>query len=171
MAAFKKYDKGHTYIPSSFQATNLITDAGLKLGSLETSPSIDVGIDGADEVDSKLNLIKGGGGCHLLEKIVAVNCKKFVVIADHRKKSSKLGEKWKKGIPVSVVPFACKSVERALGGLDGRELATAKGPRYLKMAKNKAGPVVTDNGGLILDIPIASPLDPKSVAALDTKIR
>jgi len=53
---------------------------------------IDVAFDGADEVDTNLNCIKGGGGCHLQEKLVASNASKFVVVADHRKKSKVLGE-------------------------------------------------------------------------------
>ena len=60
-----------TCIPTSFQATQLIVEGGLPLGDLSRFPVIDVDIDGADEVDANLNLIKGGGGCHVQEKIIA----------------------------------------------------------------------------------------------------
>jgi len=85
-------------IPSSFQATQLITDAAphLILSNLNCHPEIDVGIDGADEVDKNMVLIKGGGGCLTQEKIVAFCCKKFVIVADYRKKSEFLSEQWKK---------------------------------------------------------------------------
>ena len=67
-------------------------------------------IDGADEVDMNLNCIKGGGACQLQEKIVAASAKVFVVIADYRKESKVLGEKWKKGVPVEVVPMAYQAI-------------------------------------------------------------
>ena len=63
-------------------------------------------LDGADEVDEKLTLIKGGGGCLLQEKIVINAAKEFVVVADYRKDSKQLGEQWKKGIPIEVLPLA-----------------------------------------------------------------
>ncbi len=65
--------------------------------------------DGADEVDSSLNCIKGGGGCQTQEKIVAFNSTTFVVVADYRKDSKKLGEKWKEGIPIEVLPIRTPS--------------------------------------------------------------
>ena len=104
---------------------------------------MDVAIDGADEVDSSMNCIKGGGGCLTQEKIVAAAASKFVVIADITKKSFNLGDKWKKGIPVEVIPMAYKPVMIKLveNGLQP----------VLRMAKAKAGPVVTDNSNFILD--------------------
>jgi len=71
---------------------------------------IDVTFDGADEVDARSNLIKGGGGCHLQEKIVAVCSKKLIIVADHKKQSIALGDNWKKGIPVEIVPNAVSYV-------------------------------------------------------------
>ncbi|KFV64546.1 Ribose-5-phosphate isomerase, partial [Dryobates pubescens] len=105
---------------------------------------LDVAIDGADEVDSDLNLIKGGGGCLTQEKIVAGYAKCFIVIADYRKRSQSLGEHWKKGIPIEVIPMAYVPVSRALSRSFG-------GTAELRMAVSKAGPVVTDNGNFILD--------------------
>ena len=81
-----------TCIPTSFQARQLIQDNGLVLGSLETNPEIDVAIDGADEVDSDINLIKGGGGCLMQEKIIASCAKELFIIADTRKDSTTLGD-------------------------------------------------------------------------------
>ena len=93
-------------MPSSFQARQLIIQNGLVLSDLEITPELDVAIDGADEVDEKLTLIKGGGGCLLQEKIVINAAKEFVVVADYRKDSKELGEQWKKGVPIEVLPLA-----------------------------------------------------------------
>ncbi|XP_071793472.1 ribose-5-phosphate isomerase-like isoform X2 [Asterias amurensis] len=131
-------------VPTSFQAHQLIVNNNLILSDLERTPELDVAIDGADEVDSDLNLIKGGGGCLTQEKIVASNAKYFVVIADYRKKSSQLGEHWDRGIPIEVIPLAYKPIMIALATRFG-------GEAILRMAKSKAGPVVTDNGNFILD--------------------
>ncbi|XP_041258773.1 ribose-5-phosphate isomerase isoform X2 [Onychostruthus taczanowskii] len=108
-------------IPTSFQARQLILQNGLTLSDLDRNPELDVAIDGADEVDCDLNLIKGGG-----------------------KKSDSLGEQWKKGIPIEVIPMAYVPVTKALTKKFG-------GVVELRMAVNKAGPVVTDNGNFILD--------------------
>ncbi|XP_026702897.1 ribose-5-phosphate isomerase [Athene cunicularia] len=131
-------------IPTSFQARQLILQNGLTLSDLDRHPELDVAIDGADEVDSDLNLIKGGGGCLTQEKIVAGYAKCFIVIADYRKKSKSLGEQWKKGIPIEVIPMAYVPVTRSLTKNFG-------GTVELRMAVSKAGPVVTDNGNFILD--------------------
>lgn len=105
---------------------------------------IDVTIDGADEVDAQLNCIKGGGACQLQEKIVAFASKTFVVIADYRKESTQLGEQWVQGVPIEVIPMAYVPLMHKL-----RELG---GAPVLRMAKHKAGPVVTDNGNFVLDV-------------------
>ncbi|KAG6923756.1 ribose 5-phosphate isomerase A, partial [Chelydra serpentina] len=131
-------------IPTSFQARQLILQNGLSLSDLDRHPELDVAIDGADEVDSALSLIKGGGGCLTQEKIVAGYAKCFVVVADYRKNSKNLGEQWKKGIPIEVIPMAYVPVTRALARKFG-------GVAELRMAVRKAGPVVTDNGNFILD--------------------
>lgn len=131
-------------IPTSFQSRQLILQNGLKLGDLETNPKIDCTIDGADEVDSDFVLIKGGGGCLLQEKVVASCSKELVIIADYTKDSKRLGEQYKKGIPIEVIPFAYlpikQQIEQKLGG-----------KCTLRMAVAKAGPCVTDNGNFILD--------------------
>lgn len=133
-----------TCIPTSFQAKQLILKHNLFLGELDTNPRIDVTIDGADEVDANMTLIKGGGGCLLQEKIVASCSKKMIVIADNTKDSSKLGDRYKKGIPVEVIPMAYVPIRNKIVDLYGGEVK-------LRIAVAKAGPVVTDNGNFILD--------------------
>ncbi len=140
----KKNDLGLICIPSSFQAYKLIIDHGLTLGTLDQYPNIDLDIDGADEIDKNLNLIKGGGGCLVQEKIIAYNSKKLIIIADFRKDSTFLGEKWKKGVPIEVIPKAYVPIMKKLEKMDGKPL--------LRMAKAKAGPLVTDNGNFIIDV-------------------
>ncbi|XP_049596021.1 ribose-5-phosphate isomerase [Syngnathus scovelli] len=133
-----------TCVPTSYQARQLIVLHGLMLSDLDRHPELDVAIDGADEVDADLTLIKGGGGCLTQEKIVASCARHFVVIADYRKDSKALGQQWKKGIPVEVVPMAHVPVSRKIVQLFGGEV-------NLRMGVAKAGPVVTDNSNFILD--------------------
>ncbi|KAG6464974.1 hypothetical protein O3G_MSEX014847 [Manduca sexta] len=133
-----------TCIPTSFQAKQLIIKHNLKLGELDTNPIIDVTIDGADEVDSNMTLIKGGGGCLLQEKIIASFSKKLIVIADYTKDSVKLGDRYKKGIPIEVIPMAYVPIKNKIMAMYGGDIK-------LRSAIAKAGPVVTDNGNFILD--------------------
>jgi len=147
-------------IPSSFQAHQLIIQNGLELGSLERYPEIDVDIDGADEIDKNLNLIKGGGGCLVQEKIIASNSKRLIIIADFRKRSERLGKNWKYGVPVEVIPMAHFPIMKKLKELGGN-------PK-LRMAKSKSGPVITDNGNFIIDVDFGEISHPQE---LDEKIR
>ncbi|TYZ61810.1 hypothetical protein PybrP1_002292 [[Pythium] brassicae (nom. inval.)] len=143
-------------IPTSFQSKQLIAQHKLPLTSLDENPVIDVTIDGADEVDAHLNCIKGGGACQLQEKIVAHAAKKFVVIADYRKESAVLGEQWLQGVPVEVIPMAYVPLMKALADMGGAPV--------LRMAKHKAGPVVTDNGNFVLDVNFGLLRDPKTLS-------
>jgi ribose 5-phosphate isomerase A len=131
-------------IPSSFQAYQLIIENGLDLVSLEQFPQIDVDFDGADEVDKHLNLIKGGGGCLVQEKIIASNSNKLIIIVDFRKNSGCLGRNWKKGVPIEVIPMAYYPIMKKFKNLGGN-------PR-LRMAQSKSGPLITDNGNFIIDV-------------------
>jgi len=140
-------------IPTSFQAQQLINEGGLTLGTLDKYPDIDVTIDGADESDGKLNLIKGGGACQTQEKIVAYNAKTFIVVADYRKESAKLGTNWRKGIPLEVIPMAYVPVMKKCEKLGGKPILRMAGDR-------KAGPVVSDNGNFILDVDFGVIEDP-----------
>ncbi|MHA2176445.1 MAG: ribose 5-phosphate isomerase A [Candidatus Hodarchaeales archaeon] len=131
-------------IPTSYQSKQLLIEHGLTIGSLDQYSDIDITIDGADEIDDDLNLIKGGGGCLVQEKIVASNSRSFILIADWRKKSSQLGEKWRTGIPVEIIPQAQKPMLQKLKNLGGEPI--------LRKAVSKMGPVVTDNGNFIIDV-------------------
>ncbi|CAG8749602.1 ribose-5-phosphate isomerase [Gigaspora rosea] len=132
------------FIPTSFQSRQLIINNGLNLGEIDQYQEIDITIDGADEVDENLNAIKGGGACHLREKVVAEISKKFIIVADYTKRSTVLGEKWVKGIPIEVIPFCYALAYNSLKLLGCQKL-------NLRMAKNKAGPVITDNGNFVID--------------------
>ncbi|XP_058799433.1 ribose-5-phosphate isomerase isoform X2 [Phymastichus coffea] len=131
-------------VPTSFQARQLIINNHLTLGDLETYPKLHCAIDGADEVDCHLNLIKGGGGCLLQEKIVASCTDNLIIIADYTKNSKNLGEQYKKGLPLEVLPMAYVPVMNKIENNFGGRIK-------LRMAVAKAGPVVTDNGNFILD--------------------
>ncbi|TKJ23936.1 MAG: ribose 5-phosphate isomerase A [Promethearchaeota archaeon Loki_b32] len=131
-------------IPSSFQAYQLIIQNGLELVSLEQYSEIDIDIDGADEIDKDLNLIKGGGGCLVQEKIIASNSKELIIIVDFRKNSKILGTNWKRGIPIEVIPMAYFPLMNKLIKIDGNPV--------LRMARSKSGPLITDNGNFIIDV-------------------
>ncbi|MHA1728268.1 MAG: ribose 5-phosphate isomerase A, partial [Promethearchaeota archaeon] len=147
-------------IPTSFQSYQLITQNGLTLGNLDNYPKINVDIDGADEVDSELNVIKGGGGCHVQEKIIASNSEKLIIIADYRKDSENLGEKWKKGVPIEVIPLGYVPIMKNLESMGGKPV--------LRMAKSKAGPCISDNGNFIIDADFGIIKNPR---ALNSKIK
>ncbi|KAG8824254.1 ribose-5-phosphate isomerase rki1 [Serendipita sp. 399] len=141
-----------------FQSKELIVKAGLTLGDVDQFPEIDVTIDGADEVDEDLNCIKGGGACHLREKVLAEAAETWVVVADYRKNSRVLGTTYKQGVPIEVAPFAYAKLLQNVHRL-GSEKAV------LRMAKAKAGPVVTDNGNFVIDAPFdeTSYKNPRSI--------
>lgn len=119
----------------------------MPLGEIEANPEIDVTIDGADEVDENFVAIKGGGACLAQEKVVAFAAKRFVVVADYRKDSKHLGENWKKGIPIEVLPMACQAVRHYIVRRFNAELEDLP----VRIGKEKAGPVITDNGNFVID--------------------
>lgn len=138
-------------IPSSLDTQFLAVENGIPLTSLEEHQSIDIAIDSADEVDDDLNLIKGGGAAHTREKIIARHAKRFIIIVDE----SKLKKKLSMPVPVEVLPFAWKVVEK--------ELKKLRGVSNLRKAGNKAGPVITDNGNFILDADFGEIRNPKKL--------
>ncbi|EMD36169.1 hypothetical protein CERSUDRAFT_115134 [Gelatoporia subvermispora B] len=146
VAQGKAVNKDRVFIPTGFQSKELIVNAKLLLGDVDQYPMLDVTIDGADEVDRDLNAIKGGGACHLREKVLAEAADTFVIVADYRKNSEVLGTNWTKGVPIEVAPFAYAKVLQNLH-LIGSPKAT------LRMATAKAGPVVSDNGNFVIDAP------------------
>ena len=127
-------------IPTSYQSFFLGRDSGIQITTLEEH-DVDIAVDGADEVDPKLNLIKGGGAAHTLEKIVDESAKKFVVIVDGSKIVTELG---RFPVPVEVIPQATRTVKEHLLNMGGIP--------QLRMAERKDGPVVTDNGNFIYDV-------------------
>jgi ribose 5-phosphate isomerase A len=129
-------------VTTSFQGEVLASELGIPLKSLSSVSEIDLAIDGADEVDPKFQLIKGGGACHVQEKLVAALAKKFIVVVDSTKLVEKLNLDFK--LPVEVLPSAWKQVQKTLINLGGEG--------NLRMAQKKAGPIVTDQGNLILDL-------------------
>ncbi|WP_017305079.1 ribose-5-phosphate isomerase RpiA [Spirulina subsalsa] len=129
-------------VPTSFQAEVLAKQYGIPLTTLDAIDHIDVAIDGADEVDPQKNLIKGGGAAHTREKVVDYLAKTFIVVVDEGKLVDKLGSTFK--VPVEVIPMAISPVMRALEALGGQP--------ELRMGIKKAGPVVTDQGNLVIDV-------------------
>ncbi|XRO77692.1 ribose-5-phosphate isomerase RpiA [Methanocaldococcus sp. 10A] len=129
-------------IPTSFEAKMLAMQYGIPLVTLDEY-DVDLAFDGADEVEEKtLFLIKGGGGCHTQEKIVDYNANEFVVLVDENKLVKKLGEKFP--IPVEVLPSAYRVVIRALSEMGGEAV--------IRLGDRKRGPVITDNGNMIIDV-------------------
>jgi ribose 5-phosphate isomerase A len=128
-------------IPTSFQAEVLARQYGIPLTTLDVVDHIDIAIDGADEVDPKLNLIKGGGAAHTREKIVDCLAEQFIVVVDSSKLVDKLGSIF--AIPIEVLPLAYAPVMRAIEKLGGKP--------ELRMGVKKAGPVITDQGNMVID--------------------
>ena len=140
-------------VPTSFQTVIECERLGIPLCSLnsrEIGGNLDLTIDGADEVDPLKRLVKGGGGALLLEKIAAYSSSSYVIVVDESKLVDNLGMKF--SVPVEVVPEARVTVYAALKKL-GAEVT-------LREALGKAGPVITDNGNLLLDIRFREPVDP-----------
>jgi ribose 5-phosphate isomerase A len=99
-------------VPSSIQTEKRAKELGIPLTSLDRHPVLDLTIDGADEVDPDLNLIKGGGGALLREKVLAQASRRTVIIVDQGKLSPRLGSHWP--LPVEVIHFAVKSIKNYL---------------------------------------------------------
>ncbi|CCK71746.1 ribose-5-phosphate isomerase RKI1 KNAG_0H03310 [Huiozyma naganishii CBS 8797] len=144
---YTEYVSKFVCIPTGFQSQDLILKNGLQLSSIEQHPKIDIAFDGADEVDVNMQLIKGGGACLFQEKLVSTSADIFIVVADSRKRSSKyLGEGWRQGVPIEVVPSAYVRVLHDL-----KEGLGAVSANIREGGKSKAGPVVTDNNNFIID--------------------
>jgi ribose 5-phosphate isomerase A len=129
-------------VPTSYQAFLLAVKHGIAVTTLEEHPIIDVAIDGADQIDPKLNLIKGMGAALAREKIVASASKQNIIIADEHKKVTMLGENGHP-VPVEVLPFAIAVVQRGIEAAGGKAV--------LREGKGKLGPVITDNGNAVID--------------------
>ena len=129
-------------VPTSYQALSLAAANGISTTTLEEHPTLDLTIDGADQIDPKLNLIKGMGGALAREKIVASASKKLIIVADSSKKVETLGEK-NHPVPVEALPIAEPIIERRIRQMGGEPI--------LRQGSRKVGPVITDNGNIIID--------------------
>lgn len=144
-------------VPTSEATASLMREVGIPVLTLADIAALDLAVDGTDESDPDLALIKGGGAAHLREKVVARCAKRFVVIADGSKLVPVLG-RFK--LPVEVVPFALPAVERELVRLGAT----------VTLRKNKSGEIVrTDNANVVLDADFYPIPHPAELAAkLDT---
>ncbi len=129
-------------VTTSFQGEVLAAELGIPLRALNAIDRIDLAIDGADEVDPAFQLIKGGGACHVQEKLVADRAERFIVVVDSTKLVQRLNLDFL--LPVEVLPGAWVQVQSRLKSMGG--------VAELRMATRKAGPVVTDQGNLVLDV-------------------
>ena len=128
--------------------------AGIEVLELDGTFELDLALDGADEVDGSLGLIKGGGGALLREKIVISAARRFVVVAETEKKVDRLGERFR--LPVEVVRFGWRDTRRRLAHL----LPDAD----LRSTEDGSTPFVTDEGHYILDAPIPPGTEPATLA-------
>ncbi|MEL0127921.1 MAG: ribose-5-phosphate isomerase RpiA [Paracoccaceae bacterium] len=144
-------------VPTSNKTREQAQAEGLKLISMDDAGRLDITIDGADEFDQSMNLIKGGGGAHLQEKIVAFGSDRMVVIADETKKVNKLG---KFPLPVEVLKFGSASSQKQI-----EELLIAQNYRdftvQMRMEKNK--PFITDEGNYIFDLNLGEIQNPRKL--------
>ena len=141
-------------IPTSEASKKQAQSEGIPLIDFETSSSIDICIDGADEIDSELNMIKGGGGALLREKIVASSAKRYLIIIDSSKQVETLGTF---PLPVEVIPFGWQVVSRKLKEMNASP----------ELRKSGSQPFVTDEGNYILDCRFNSILE---VEQLETEL-
>lgn len=143
-------------IPTSYQTAIRAREYGIPLTTLDDCPVIDIAIDGADQVDPGLRLIKGRGAAHTREKCVAAAAMKFLVVVDEAKLVPALSGQ----VPVEVIPFAARPVMDQLRGLGCLP--------FIREAVRKDGPVITDNGNFIVDCKfpeIADPVELESAIA------
>lgn len=126
-------------IPTSFQSSILAKEVGIEVATLNDY-DVDIAVDGADEVSPQLDLIKGGGAAHTIEKLVDSNAKELVIIVDESKMVDKLGEF---PVPVEIIPNSLRTVENHLKSMGAKP--------EIRMGIQKDGPVITDNGNFVLD--------------------
>jgi len=141
-------------VPTSSQIEAAAKAQKIPLASLEDRPVVDLTVDGADEVDSNLNLIKGGGGALLREKIVAQASKRKVIVVDEAKLSPQLGTKWH--VPIEVITFGWRTQFEFLESL-GAEVTLRE--------DNTSMPFISDHGNYILDANFGTIADPAALAA------
>lgn len=149
-------------VPTSEATRAQAAALGIPLTTLDETPALDLTVDGADEIDEELRLIKGGGGALLREKIVAVASDRVVIIADNSKLVETLG---RFPLPLEVVPFGLAATEQLIIKL-AADCGCEGEVRLRKGADGK--PFVTDNGNRILDCAFGAIEDPE---ALDDSLK
>jgi len=145
-------------VPTSHQAFSLAVDFGIQVTTLDEHPQLDLTIDGVDQVDPDLNMIKGMGGALAREKIVATASAQKLIVADETKLVKRLGINHP--VPIEVLPFATATVMSKIREFGGNPI--------VRMGTGKVGPVVTDNGNFLLDVWMKKIDDPKK---LDTRLK
>jgi ribose 5-phosphate isomerase A len=143
-------------VPTSERTAALCAELGVPLATLETCPELDLTVDGADELDARLTLIKGGGGALLREKIVATASARMIVIADGSKRVARLG---RFPLPVEVVPFGLTATKNAIVAVLSRI-----GVDVPVRLRGGDVPFVTDGGHHILDIDMGEIDEPVSLS-------
>ncbi|MGQ9530832.1 MAG: ribose 5-phosphate isomerase A [Candidatus Bathycorpusculaceae bacterium] len=146
-------------VPTSYQAFMLAVKCGIQITTLEENPTLDLTIDGADQIDQELNLIKGMGGALTREKIVASASKKLLIVADESKMVKILGEN-NHPVPIEIVPFALPFIVRKIEEIGGKPI--------IREGAKKVGPVITDNGNMLIDSNFGLIRDP---AELENKLK
>jgi ribose 5-phosphate isomerase A len=143
-----------SFVPSSYQIEFLARRLGLQLACLEANKPPDLALDGADQVEiGSLDMIKGGGGALAREKIIDSCSKRVLIIIDESKLTRRLGEG--KSVPVEALPFGVEAVMQRIRRLGGEPT--------LRQAQGKVGPIITDNGNMIVDVDFGLIEDPASL--------
>lgn len=153
-----------TAVATSTRTAKLAEEVGITVSSLNDVQWLDLTIDGADEFDPDLNLIKGGGGAHLQEKIVATASDRMIVITDAAKAVAQLGAF---PLPVKVLNFGWKSTRGLIGeALDGFDVLG----RDITLRMSGDAPFITDEGNLVLDLHLKRIANPRQLALVLNQI-
>jgi ribose 5-phosphate isomerase A len=136
------------FVPTSLQIKLEAEKSSLRIADENRIPDIDIVFDGADQIDSKFNMIKGGGGALLREKVLISAAKKVVIVAD----ASKFVQSFNRSVPIEVHPMARSAVSKKLVEMKGQPLLRTLDKGY---------PLITENGNLIFDTSFPSITDPK----------
>jgi len=139
-------------VPTSLRTEMVAIESGIRVTTLSEHPSLDISIDGADQVDLQLNLVKGGWGSHTKEKIVSYAAKRFVICVD----DSKMVKRLNKPVPLEVLPYAVKVVEAQVKRLGGVTV--------LRQDGNRGGYFITEGGNLILDVDLGTINNPEEMS-------
>ncbi|MGC9444741.1 MAG: ribose-5-phosphate isomerase RpiA [Candidatus Methanospirareceae archaeon] len=139
-------------VPTSLRTEQLAIECGIPLTSLIAHPTLDLGIDGADQVDTRINLIKGGWGSQTREKVVSYAAQKFIICVDN----GKVVDQLYRPVPIEVLPYAVTVVSQQVNALGGKPVVRLDGSR--------GGYFITEHGNLILDADFGVIRDPKELS-------